>query len=241
MMPKSLPIFNSKATYRKKRGREVANDNVPLKTPGSPNTIDEDFNIKQYGPRGVAKNPEGDRAANDNQTTTKSLSRPATSLRSMLNNEKLASVIGDKLSKSALQDEAWVVSAQICWACAPFFVVQIIFWLISILGFAIEFGAYSIGDFFGKNFVGESISELVSSVVPGESIFLLGYIVCTLCALIQLLIAAFLYASRGINPFKGSVGLIYITIAAIYFLIFLGGIAPWGLIWMYQVIRSVDD
>jgi len=240
-MANPLPIFNAKIAYHKNDGNHVANDSIIKKTPGSLNTIDEDYNKRQYGPRDFTKKIKSNHSSNETEPAIyKLLADPKIGHQLLPKKKLVKSDAVQEISNLASKARAVIVSGQIIWLCVPFFLGQIFFWFVSILGLIAEFGGYSIGNFFGDNIVGKNVGDLISSIVPGESIFLLGYLGATLCAIIQLLIANFLYISKKINPLKAGAGLVFIFILALYCLIFIGGIAPWGLIWMKEVISNVN-
>ena len=170
---KNVRVFKDSPT----KNKEAANDNYPEKAPGSPSTIDEDFSKQQYGnPYANNLEKEPDKESVNQKNSSLQTQESQNLKQSKIQNISSIQKVAEKNSLPRI--DVWAISATILSWCAPVFLIQISFWLLSIVGFLIEFGSYSIGDFFGDNLVGEFISDLASSVVPGESIFLLGYLVC---------------------------------------------------------------
>ena len=140
------------------------------------------------------------------------------------------------LRKARVVRATWIAAG----LCVGLFYYQIAFWIISMAGAGIE----SIGDILANSadsnlgkFAAWVAGNIVSFIVPGQSIFVAGYVISLAIAWIQLLITGFIYIVNGINPFKGYSLLASIFVFAFSTMPFLG-IVPWAFVWMFFVFKT---
>lgn len=125
--------------------------------------------------------------------------------------------------------------------CFGLYYYQVGFWVVSMAGAGIEVGGDMLASIFSaedlKAFMILILGKVISLVLPGQGIFVVGYIVSMAIAWIQIFITAGVYVGNGINPFRGLAFITLIFVFAFSTMPFLG-IFPWVFVWMYFVYRE---
>lgn len=116
---------------------------------------------------------------------------------------------------------SWTIAA----AVMPFYVVQLVFALITIAGLAAEYA--------GESF----LWGLGSYVVPGLEIFAAGFVITPLIGLAFMFTAALLYSFQNVSWWRTASLLMFILCTIFYFIPLLN-LVPWVLVWMFVVVRT---
>lgn len=147
-------------------------------------------------------------AQNDTQETAKNTK----SILSSSNLKKIDNVT-NKLHKTI---KAGTTSATIFWTAIPFYIPQLSFWLIGIAGIGLE-------------------SDTVTSyLIPGNTLFIVSYLIIALIGVCTMAYAVFSFTLRGVNSFGGVKGLIFVACLAGYLVVFIN-FFPWFIVWLVSV------
>lgn len=135
-----------------------------------------------------------------------------------------------KFSKAASGEEpltkkikASIAANAIFWAAIGFYIPQFIFWIMEIIGFGFE-----------------SV-PIIGDVLPGKELSLASWLIIVLIGTGTMLYATFVFMARGINSFGGWKGLIFILCLTGYLVIFINGMFPWFVIWIFAVVALQDE
>lgn len=107
----------------------------------------------------------------------------------------------------------------ILWSTLPFYVPQLLLWVLGLAGV-----------------VGESL-PVVDFVIPGQELFVLSYIVIAFIGLCSMAYAVVMFNIRGVDCFSGHKSLYLLLCLMGYFVFFINA-APWTLIWVFSVIMN---
>jgi hypothetical protein len=107
----------------------------------------------------------------------------------------------------------------ILWSTLPFYIPQLVFWLVGLAGIA-----------------GESI-PFADFVVPGKELFILSYIVIAFIGLCSMAYAIVMFNARGVDCFSGHKSLYLLLCLMGYFVFFINA-APWILFWVLSVMLN---
>lgn len=126
--------------------------------------------------------------------------------------KKIASTVKTNMNRI----KAGGAAITIFWSAIGFYVPQLAFWLIGFAGIGLE-----------------SVF-LVGYVVPGDTLFMISYILILCIGLATMVYATAMFTLRGINCFGGIKGLIFALCLTGYFT-FVINFFPWFIIWIAAV------
>lgn len=126
--------------------------------------------------------------------------------------------------ENSATEQIWatVASTFIFWTVIPFYVFQVVMWMVGFAGIATE------------------AAPFVKDIAPGAELFILSYAVIALIGLCSMMYAAFVYTMRGVRCFAGVRTLVFAVCLAGYLVFFLN-LFPWIILWMLSVIIAKDD
>jgi hypothetical protein len=107
-------------------------------------------------------------------------------------------------------------STVIFWTAIPFWVPQITFWMIGLVGLG-----------------GEAI-PIANYLIPGETIFTVMHFLVMTIGIVTMMYAFMIYSSRMINSFSGFKGLLFCFCVAFYCAPLLNAF-PWFVVWLIAV------
>ena len=118
--------------------------------------------------------------------------------------------------------KAGQVSIMIFWSAIGFWIPQIAFWMLGLIGIG-----------------GESV-PLFNYIFPGQVVYMLSYIVIVGVGICTMAYSAFMYAMRGVDCFSRYKGLIFILCLTGYLVIFINAF-PWFIVWLTAVSYFQQD
>lgn len=130
--------------------------------------------------------------------------------------------IGGFVDETQRKITATAAGSLILWTTMPFYIPQVLFWMLGLGGMGLE--AIPIADIF----------------VPGQELFFLGYIVASFIGACSMIYAAWIYVIRGIRCFAGIKLFIFICCLTGYLVVFLN-LFPWLILWVLTVIVIKDQ
>ena len=140
-------------------------------------------------------------------------------VRGKLNQINPISRNGASGSQSAVlikQVKAIQVSVSIFTSAIGFYIPQIGFWILGIIG------------------LGGGSIPILKYFFPGQTIYMLSYFVVLAIGICTMGYAAFMYSLQRVNCFSGYKGLIFILCLTGYLVMFIN-IFPWFIIWIWSV------
>ncbi|MFT5037283.1 MAG: hypothetical protein ACI9VM_000862 [Candidatus Azotimanducaceae bacterium] len=216
--------------------RGVRNSTV-RKDPSHPTVSDRFVGQQQYGKRYAQREARTSEDKTDddqqsNESTPRKVLKQLLTPQHVKRRKKLKKILlnlkarGVPTKGTAKKVRASGLIAACCWAL---YLVQIVFAVISIIGLAIYFNEFSLPD--------ASVSTTIAVfLIPGEYVFFIGWIISSLAAVFQLIIALTIFYLNGVNALKG-------TGLESYILSLVGcalplGIIPFGIIWWWGVMKK---
>lgn len=254
-IPATNPRANSGRTNQNRtapdsRERGIGNIRVTRKTEQrnfpenySYPTVRDTFNQKYNRPYLLGQDNEADRlkkyeAGQNSSTVVQRKKTDSQNTRSQSNNkigEKIATIKSLPAKLKAVRG-IWMIIGM----CSLLFLVQLIFWFISLLGLGLEAGVVSTnigGNWFTQTII-KSASKVVTLFVDPITFFAVGWIGSIIAIFCQIGIAIASFIVNKINPFRGKSLELFIILLAVYMLPFIGGAFCWGIFWILEVVKE---
>jgi hypothetical protein len=128
------------------------------------------------------------------------------------------------LPDNTATDKVLVIAASslIAWTALPFYIPQLMFWLLGLLG------------------IGMKTVPLAGAILPGEALFFFTYLMIAIIGFCSMLYAAFVYMLRGVRCFEGARTLVFMCCLTGYLIPFLN-LVPWVVFWLLAVIFAKNE
>lgn len=151
--------------------------------------------------------------------------RTARNVRSQRNKFTAKNVLNDNTGAIAKKIRAVRASWTIGMFILPFYIVQLCFGILMLLGA-------------GAEYAGEQILWGLGAIaIPGQMLFAASYLITTIVAVCLMGAAAFMYTFNGVTWWKGRQLVSFFLFMALNFVPFLN-IAPWLAFWMATVVYA---
>lgn len=115
---------------------------------------------------------------------------------------------------------AYAASTFILWTVVPFYVTQVLFWMLGLAGIGLETVPFA-GEWF----------------LPGVEIYMVSYLVIVIIGICSMVYAAVVYFTRRVDAFSGVKTLVFMLCVTGYFVFFLNAF-PWVIGWILCVIYT---
>jgi hypothetical protein len=113
-------------------------------------------------------------------------------------------------------------SSLIAWTALPFYVPQLLFWILGLVGIGIE------------------TIPFADLILPGDLLFFFCYFVIAIIGLCSMVYVVFIYTIRGVQCFEGVRTLTFMCCITGYLVPFLN-LFPWVAFWMLSVLFARRD
>ena len=143
---------------------------------------------------------------------------------------------GTGIKGLAKSTRAFMATLYAIYLCAPFYLIQVAFWVLAMVGIGVEQGMISIARSVDANLLQQFMLWVASALIPEATFFFLGWIMSSLLGFMQIGITFWIYTKYRINSLKGSaLGALGIAFA---FTMLPLGIIPVVLYWMKKVYNN---